>query len=155
MEDDKLSKDAEFEQINRLYDECLNYLKNYQEIKTTDKEKKYSFISNDDFEDPDYEVIKEETKDIKPKVINNVGNCMTHNGFYEPKMDFIVENELKPEHSQSVSSLKSDRLRKLSQQLPKIIITQSNTSLDLKEGNTKLEDLVAASGYGRRSPTHR
>lgn len=144
MEDTKLLKDSEFEQINQLYDECLSYLKNYQDINILESEKKrFNLVQ----EDPDYETIKE-VKTIKPTVLDNFGKDVTQNGFYEPKMDFKVENEMVT--GGSVNSLKSERLRKLSKQLPKIIITQSNTSLDLKEGNRRVEDLIAPSEFVRR-----
>ncbi|XP_063834075.1 ATP-sensitive inward rectifier potassium channel 1-like [Ostrinia nubilalis] len=142
MENDQLIKDLEFEQINLLYDECVNYLK---KSKDTDifQGKKYH-LTDDDFEDPDYEIIKE--KDVKnnskEEANDKTNKYENHNGFYELKIDYKVENEIISGESVNSLDVKSERLRKLSQQLPKIIITQSNTSLDLKEGKTRVEDLV-------------
>ncbi|CAF4956610.1 unnamed protein product [Pieris macdunnoughi] len=119
MENDNLI-DSEYHQINQLYDECLGYLKDYKDLNES--------------EDPDYESIKEKN------TFNDL-NCKTRehlNEIYdtdEPKIGFNVINELKS--NESINSIlgetKSERLRRLSKQLPKIIITHSNSSLEQRE----------------------
>ncbi|KAL0860284.1 hypothetical protein ABMA27_009701 [Loxostege sticticalis] len=152
MENDQLLKDSEFEQINQLYDECLNYLKNYKDSDIL--QEKEVLLTNDNVDDPDYETISEEIVKSKPKeeitaktVTNKYEN---QNGFCELKVNYKVENEVASGESANSLDIKSERLRKLSQQLPRIIITQSNTSLDLKEGKTKVEDLVAPTRFGQK-----
>lgn len=104
--EDKL-KNMDYEQIDQLYDECLKYLEESKQF-TED-------ISNNN-EEPHYEAIKEEKEETEAKTV------------------YTLENEKSNESLDSVvSDQKSERLRKLSKQLPKIIITQSTTSLDYKE----------------------
>lgn len=115
MEEYELIKDTEFNQINELYDECLNYLQssNDEGIKLKD--------INFNTDEPIYE---------------SINNDVKANGFKEiPKPDFKVENEVaKAESVRSVvTEIKSERLRRLSQTLPKIVITQSDTSLNVKK----------------------
>lgn len=152
MENDQLLKDTEFEQINQLYDECLNYLKNYKDSDILQEKK--ALLTDDNIDDPDYETISEEVVKSKPReeisaktVTNKYEN---QNGFCELKVNYKVENEVASGESANSLDIKSERLRKLSQQLPRIIITQSNTSLDLKEGKTKVEDLVAPTRFGQK-----
>ncbi|CAD0205712.1 unnamed protein product [Chrysodeixis includens] len=100
-------KDVEYEQIDQLYDECLKYLE-------ASKQFTEDFSNNN--EEPHYESIKEKVEETNPKTV------------------YSLENEKSNESLDSViSDPKSERLRKLSKQLPKIIITQSTTSLDYKE----------------------
>ncbi|KAJ8708506.1 hypothetical protein PYW07_010631 [Mythimna separata] len=114
----EISKDVEYEQLNQLYDECLNYL---MESK--------NFIE-DNAEDPIYDTIKE--KDEEDRIEKPV----------EAKAVFKLENEKSTESLDSIKSEpRSDRLRKLSKQLPKIIITQSTTSLDFKKEEMKMVPL--------------
>ncbi|XP_049881027.1 ATP-sensitive inward rectifier potassium channel 11-like isoform X2 [Pectinophora gossypiella] len=120
MEQENLIKDTEFEQINQVYDECLNYLKNIKEKNITQYETRFNednnFNKSDD--DPEYETIDNREENIKEeRVYEDTG--------------FKVENERIKEFKET----KSDRLRRLSQQLPKIIITQSNSSLNVKKGD--------------------
>ncbi|XP_063544621.1 ATP-sensitive inward rectifier potassium channel 11-like [Cydia strobilella] len=122
MENDQLIKDDEFNQINQLYEECLTYLQsNIKDSSNDIKELNLDLeehISNEDDDGVIYETIQDNK---------------TLNGFIElSKPEFIVENELKNYKSDSVNSvrseIKSERLRKLSQTLPRIIITQSDAS---------------------------
>lgn len=116
MENDNLI-DSEYNDINQMYDECLEYLKNYNDF--------------NDSEDPDYESIKEKKNgnDFNSKKNEN------YNEYDEPKIGFKVINELKS--TESINSLpgetKSERLRRLSKQLPKIIITNSYSSLERRD----------------------
>ncbi|KAI8423444.1 hypothetical protein MSG28_012576 [Choristoneura fumiferana] len=116
MEKYELIKDTEFNQINELYDECLNYLQssNNEEIKLKD-------LNLESEDEPIYE---------------SINNDVKANGFKEiPKPDFKVENEVSKTESvhSVVTEIKSERLRRLSQTLPKIVITQSDTSLNVKK----------------------
>lgn len=117
-----LPKDAEFDQINKLYDECLTYLKNIKEQNDKVEEKvKLNETPRDGSEtdDPGYET-------IKAKEENTNGN--------PPKIGYKVVNELKSNEGTNIKpEIKSERLRRLSQQLPKIVLTQSNSSLNKKE----------------------
>ncbi|XP_061705035.1 ATP-sensitive inward rectifier potassium channel 11-like [Cydia pomonella] len=127
MEKDQLIKDVEFNQISQLYEECLTYLQSNIKHGPSDiKELNLDLeehISNEDDDGIIYETIQDN------KILN---------GFIESsKPEFIVENELNNEKSESVNSvrseIKSERLRKLSQTLPRIIITQSNASLNVNK----------------------
>lgn len=110
-------RNSEYEQINQLYDECLNYLK---------ENKHFLEQHRASIEDPDYETIREQTEDLQKDD--------EHNETVESKTVFKLENEKSMESLDSViSEPRSERLRKLSKQLPKIIITQSTTSLDFKK----------------------
>lgn len=54
-----------------------------------------------------------------------------------PNIDFKVENELINESTSSLPvESKSERLRRLSEQLPKIIITKSNSTIELNNRET-------------------
>ncbi|XP_053620255.1 ATP-sensitive inward rectifier potassium channel 1-like isoform X2 [Plodia interpunctella] len=74
---------------------------------------------------------EEEIEPLKPKVLNDIRNEM----FKEQNVNFKIENEIGNAISMnsvtSLPELKSERLRRLSEQLPKIVITQSDTSLSL------------------------
>lgn len=107
---DRTENEDEYTEINKIYDECLSYLKEIGDTETADNM----------MEEPDYATIKELTG-INKEVVNK-------------SIALKFENELKSTESlNSVpSETKSERLRKLSQQLPKIIITQSTGSLDRK-----------------------
>ncbi|CAG4972362.1 unnamed protein product [Colias eurytheme] len=109
--EEKLIKDIEYDQLNQLYDECLEYLNKYSDCD----------------EDPGYETVQNNSK------LNND----------EPNIDFKVVNE--KSHG-SLNSLpgetKSERLRRLSKQLPKIIITQSNSSLEKRNDEVKENHFV-------------
>ncbi|XP_045540211.1 ATP-sensitive inward rectifier potassium channel 11 [Papilio machaon] len=107
-----LEMDHDFVKLNQLYDECLDYL----------EKSKYNDTESEESDHNDYETVEEDNKD---KEINN------------PEIGFKVVNELKSMESLNSSETKSERLRKLSQQLPKIIITQSNNSLNLKRDDEK------------------
>ncbi|KAJ2944899.1 hypothetical protein O0L34_g1791 [Tuta absoluta] len=143
MEQDSLIEDTEFEQIDQLYDECLDYLKQYTDKKndTPVKTKHFFLEDEDDPEDPDYESVKpivpprnkktndDEEEKITKKNENfektkskSLGEALNNN----VEAEFKVENEI-------IKELKSERLRRLSQQLPKIVITQSNTSIDVQK----------------------
>ncbi|XP_047996702.1 ATP-sensitive inward rectifier potassium channel 11-like [Leguminivora glycinivorella] len=127
MEQVKLIKDVDFNQINQLYEECLTYLQSnakdsHNEINEINLELEER-ISNEDDDGVIYETIQDNKK---------------VNRFIESlKPEFIVENEIKNDKSDSVESLKleikSGRLRKLSQTLPRIIITQSTASLNVNK----------------------
>ncbi|CAH2098512.1 unnamed protein product [Euphydryas editha] len=117
MEDTITKNDTEYDKINQLYDECINYLK-------TVKEDSEDLLTNED--DPGYETIQAVNKKTDTNQIYSVPNK-----FKTSRVELKIENELVSSESLN-SSTKSDRLRRLSQQLPKIIITQSNTSLSVK-----------------------
>lgn len=108
------TNESEFDQINQVYDECVNYLK------TNETESRHE---NRDFqEDPDYDTIDERTKTEEEERKE------------ESKPEYKLENEKSRGSIDSViSDQRSERLRKLSKQLPKIIITQSNGSLDKQQ----------------------
>ncbi|KPJ18009.1 Inward rectifier potassium channel 2 [Papilio machaon] len=110
--DSLLEMDHDFVKLNQLYDECLDYL----------EKSKYNDTESEESDHDDYETVEEDNKD---KEIN------------KPEIGFKVVNELKSMDSLNSSETKSERLRKLSQQLPKIIITQSNNSLNLKRDDEK------------------
>lgn len=116
----EIKKDVEYEQINQLYDECLNYL----------KESKNFFEDNSNsLEDPVYDTIKEKDEDQIEEEI-------------KPKTVYKLENEKSNESLDSIKSEpRSERLRRLSKQLPKIIITESTTSLDFKKEKMKMVPL--------------
>lgn len=152
-------KDSDYRSIDQLYDECLSYLvkhKTHEDVNYLHEEPKdiYVKVTNNhckdtnihekatdihgeptnthgeannnheeatDHEDPGYETIKEKRESI----------------IEESKPIFKLENE-KPRGSidSVISETRSERLRKLSKQLPKIIITHSSSSLN----NKKAED---------------
>ncbi|XP_047539446.1 inward rectifier potassium channel 2-like [Vanessa atalanta] len=129
MEEDLKTQCAEYEKLNQLYDECLDYLKtvkgDYQEEE---------FVENDD---PGYETIRDVNKNTSDNItsiysVPNKSNIKTSN------VELKIENELISNESLN-SSCKSERLKCLSQQLPKIIITQSNTSLNMNKGEQAQE----------------
>lgn len=127
IEDEELlPKEIEFSEINKLYDECLTYLK--QECVDESK------VNHD----PDYESIKE--NNVDPDHGDHKANEIENNMIYK------IENELISTESINTitSEPRSERLRKLSQQLPKIIITQSNTSLNLR----RHDDVKIGNVYG-------
>lgn len=67
------------------------------------------------------------TKQHKEKIIEAKNNILKI-----PKIDFKVENELKNESTNSLPvETKSERLRRLSEQLPKIVITKSNSTIEV------------------------
>ncbi|CAH0697276.1 unnamed protein product [Spodoptera exigua] len=114
-------RNSEYEQINQLYDECLNYLK---------ENKHFVEAHRASIEDPDYETIKDQKEEHQKEE--------QHNDTIEAKTVFKLENEKSMESLESViSEPRSERLRKLSKQLPKIIITQSTTSLNYKKDEIK------------------
>lgn len=161
-------KDMEFNQINELYDECINYLQTINNLDPPNENVKKSIDAktsdlDEDYEDPGYETIQPK-QSIELKVIN------TDNGIYDelykpeklisfenittipnhvkstkqneekaknnilklPDIDFKVENELIKESTTSLPlETKSERLRRLSEQLPKIIITKSNSTIEV------------------------
>ncbi|CAH0715147.1 unnamed protein product, partial [Brenthis ino] len=123
--------DTEFDQINELYDECLNYLKTVK----FDYDENKSLLSKEDI-DPDYETIQ----DVKKKIGNDLHVMADSKRASDTPdhhdIDFKVENELIS--NESLNSVRSERLRRLSQQLPKIIITQSNTSIDMEKEKTNI-----------------
>lgn len=106
---DHETENSEHEEMNKLYDECITYL---------EKEKNEKKITRISIEDPDYDTIKE-TNETEIE---------------ESKSVYKIENEKSRGSIDSVlSEARSERLRKLSQQLPKIIITRSTTSLDVNK----------------------
>lgn len=119
------AKDVDYEQINQMYDECLNYLKdNKNYIKDTRISKS--------MDEPDYETIKDKVEDKN----------MDKNEEIQKTTVFKLENEKSNESLDSIiSEPRSERLRKLSKQLPKIIITQSTTSLDFKKDEVKSKSI--------------
>lgn len=134
--DNETPNDLEFEQINQLYDECLHYLKSVK----SDNFVYENEVKQDEDPDPGYETIAEIKEKIQNKDINSIyavpkSKCLDP----VPNIGFKVENEIFS--SGSITSLsnvnKSERLRRLSQQLPKIIITQSDTSLSIRKGENE------------------
>lgn len=138
-----LPKEKEYNQINELYDECLTYLKHESVDESTDSI------------DPDYESI-EEKYDVEDTDINHhdvehhQDTDINHHDVdiedeTKNKIVYKIENELISNESIDTitSEPRSERLRKLSQQLPKIIITQSNTSLNIRR-----HDNVNIGNYG-------
>ncbi|XP_050676035.1 G protein-activated inward rectifier potassium channel 3-like [Leptidea sinapis] len=110
MEQDNLIKESAFHEINQIYDECLTYLENYQRVPKELEPNKNEIIRN-----------------------NNVKSISNPNvSLDDTNVGFKVINELKS--NETINSLPGDnrsgRLRRLSQQLPKILITDSNTSLN-------------------------
>lgn len=134
INEEELPNDTEFSEINKLYDECLTYLK--QE----------SLGENESNHDPDYESI-EETND--PNVHNN--NEVENNMVYK------IENELISTESINTvtSEPRSERLRKLSQQLPKIIITQSNTSLNIRHDDVRISNVYGFKRNDAKKAEHK
>lgn len=112
--EDVTKNDAEYEKINQLYDECLDYLKTVKDHEDP--------LMNE--EDPGYATIQEVNKETDNQIYSVPNKVKT-------SVELKIENELISNESLN-SSYKSERLRRLSQQLPKIIITQSNTSLNVK-----------------------
>lgn len=101
------------------------------ESESVDNESEHSSNEVEDtITDPGYEK-------IKPK-----GNDANNEAYSEQNVRFNVENELSSATGSVASlpaDLKSERLRRLSEQLPKIIITQSNTSLSLQRNEEFLK----------------
>ncbi|CAG5006697.1 unnamed protein product [Parnassius apollo] len=122
-----LEEDQEYVKINQLYDECLDYLN------------KSTCINEEESKEEVPEEKNEVLYYVTKAAIDNIKNNKSEEKEEIPKIGFKVVNELKS--NESINSLsgetKSERLRKLSQQLPKIIITQSNTSLNLKRDEKK------------------
>ncbi|CAH2057916.1 unnamed protein product, partial [Iphiclides podalirius] len=117
-------RDEEYIKIEQLYDECLDYLRASKHLQADDK------YCSEDAED-DYATV-----DPTARIEESAGDKLTdgRRGEMNYEVSFKVIDELKS--SESINSsipgeTKSERLRRLSQQLPKIIITQSNTSLNL------------------------
>ncbi|XP_072946295.1 G protein-activated inward rectifier potassium channel 3-like isoform X2 [Epargyreus clarus] len=135
MAGDIVKKDTEFEQINQLYDECLDYLMTTRlnRINDDDQTDDNTGRFNNEDDGGDYESIEEN------ELINNEYMKKEKTEFQvdeNPKIDKIdFVNELKSNESLNSmpGEIRSERLRKLSQTLPKIIITQSNTSLNIKK----------------------
>ncbi|XP_013168677.1 PREDICTED: ATP-sensitive inward rectifier potassium channel 11-like [Papilio xuthus] len=120
-----LEVDNDYIKLNQLYDECLDYL----------EKSKYKERDENDYETVD----SSDDKEID----------VSH-----PEIGFKVINELKSMESLNSSETKSERLRKLSQQLPKIIITQSNNSLNLKRDDEKIiENHLPIKNYLKKPPT--
>lgn len=132
--DNETPNDLEFEQINQLYDECLHYLKTVKSDNFMYEDK----LKKDEDPDPGYETIAEIKEKIQNKDMNSV-YAVPKSLDLVPNIGFKVENEMFSSGSiTSISSvIKSERLRRLSQQLPKIIITQSNTSLSIRKGENE------------------
>lgn len=132
-EKELLPKETEFCEINQLYDECLTYLK--QESVESERE-----------HDPDYESIEEKYDVDLLSIDDNHEDKEEINNRIDNTMVYKIENELISNESINTvtSEPRSERLRKLSQQLPKIIITQSNTSLNIK----RHEDFNIRNVYG-------
>ncbi|XP_034826029.1 ATP-sensitive inward rectifier potassium channel 11-like isoform X1 [Maniola hyperantus] len=132
--DNETPNDLEFEQINQLYDECLHYLKTVK----SDNFMYEDELKKDEDPDPGYETIAEIKEKIQNKDMNSV-YAVPKSLDLVPNIGFKVENEMFSSGSiTSISSvIKSERLRRLSQQLPKIIITQSNTSLSIRKGENE------------------
>lgn len=127
METYSLKAQMEYDEIDKLYDECLEYL----------KEAKIDVQEEDQAQHED-QVQQEEYIEDHQRIKENSANSI--NSTETPKTSIKLENELNSTGSlvSVTSEPRSERLRKLSQQLPKIIITQSNTSLNFK----KLEEAV-------------
>ncbi|XP_013145558.1 PREDICTED: G protein-activated inward rectifier potassium channel 2-like [Papilio polytes] len=126
-----LEIDYDYIKLNQLYDECLDYL---EKSNNNESESEESVQSGHD----DYETV-ESLEDVQKE--------------NQPEIGFKVINELKSMESLS-SETKSERLRKLSQQLPKIIITQSNNSLNLERDQEKplVENLLPVKNYLKKPP---
>ncbi|VVC92701.1 unnamed protein product [Leptidea sinapis] len=133
MEQDNLIKESAFYEINQIYDECLTYLENYQRVPKELEPNKNEIIRN-----------------------NNVKSISNPNvSLDDTNVGFKVINELKS--NETINSLPGDnrsgRLRRLSQQLPKILITDSNTSLNrtsrLDVNTSKKTGLTKKHNYSR------
>lgn len=161
--DNLVKEEADFNQINQLYDECLKYLKtaqsNYKDPVEQAKTNSFTeeklmtdvkFSRNKDEERPNGDRPEpqcETIKEVPKKAIEKTKSFI----YEKPKVDFKLETERKPKENgmkakpknavktenirlQNIENdVKSERLRRLSNQLPRIIITQSNTSLDMKK----------------------
>ncbi|XP_041972381.1 ATP-sensitive inward rectifier potassium channel 10-like [Aricia agestis] len=125
MGDKIFVSDAEYEKINQLYDECLDYLKIYKENEIEET----SSLSSEP-EDPGYETIKE---------LRGENETNHTNGKISEATNYQVEDEINRSVCSLTSTVKSERLRKLSQQLPKIIITKSNNSIDEKNYSNNID----------------
>ncbi|XP_060807883.1 ATP-sensitive inward rectifier potassium channel 1 [Amyelois transitella] len=103
------------------YENCVN------DIENSDDE------TSDD--DPGYEP-------LRPKPVAEVKNEI----FKEQNVNFKIVNEMAGAESvnsvTSLPELKSERLRRLSEQLPKIVITQSDTSLSLSKREREVKKEV-------------
>lgn len=134
--DNETPNDLEFEQINQLYEECLHYLETVKSDNFVYEDE----VKQDEDPDPGYETIAEIKEKIQNKDINSIYAVPKSKSLdLVPNIDFKVENEMFSSGSiTSISNvIKSERLRRLSQQLPKIIITQSNTSLSIRKGENE------------------
>ncbi|XP_052749447.1 G protein-activated inward rectifier potassium channel 4-like isoform X2 [Galleria mellonella] len=105
-------------------------------------------ISNDQTEiandiDPGYETIKESNKHIYETKNEAVDRSKIH---------FKIENEISGSSTSLPGDVKSERLRRLSQQLPKIIITQSNSSLN-KQANEVAFSQIKEVSKDKTKPT--
>ncbi|XP_068624172.1 ATP-sensitive inward rectifier potassium channel 11-like [Battus philenor] len=124
-EEKLLVSEQDYLKIDQLYDECLDYLKTnkHHHKPEADDDKDIDYETVDDVDDKIEPVVKEGTPEIGFKVINELNSVESLN---------------------SCGDNKSTRLRKLSQQLPRIIITQSSNSINLNqdEEKSKLEHQV-------------
>nr|XP_032521974.1 ATP-sensitive inward rectifier potassium channel 11-like isoform X2 [Danaus plexippus plexippus] len=143
---DSRKNDEEFDEVNKLYDECLNYLKNISSRPCEDDKMKPA--------NKDPEHIYETIEAMSEKVENKHSEDMysrpnkTENIDKHPAVQYKIENEGSKGSLNSLSETKSERLRRLSSQLPRIIITKSNSSLESKiDENKEL-------GPGTRKHTH-
>ncbi|KAJ0171653.1 hypothetical protein K1T71_012416 [Dendrolimus kikuchii] len=80
-------------------------------------------------------VVKSKVQNLEtsPRALKQITFQEGEKSIYEKPIVLKLEDEVKS--LESLNSVKSERLRKLSQQLPKIIITSSTTSLDMSNEN--------------------
>lgn len=131
----KMALSEEFIKINQLYDECLDYLTSSKCIhgeSTDDVLQEVNEESNAVYDDNDVLDTDDDYDEIQPKDDDHIPGKN-----YD--VSFKVIDELKSNGSTNSlpGETKSERLRRLSQQLPKIVITQSNTSLSLRPEERK------------------
>ncbi|CAG9568453.1 unnamed protein product [Danaus chrysippus] len=128
---DSRKNDEEFDEVNKLYDECLNYLKNINsrdhdedEMKLTNKHPEHIYETIDARSEKDED---KQTEDMYSRPNKNT-SIEKH-----PAVQYKIENEGSKGSLNSLSETKSERLRRLSAQLPRIIITKSSSSIETKK----------------------
>lgn len=148
-----MPKDTEFNSINQLYNECLSYLEQ-ENVNSITEPIEPDYVSIEDYSeqndatnnenpgDTDHGSNNSHINDDKEfDGLDNKGDTVNND---ENKMIYKIENELISNESIDTvtSEPRSERLRKLSQQLPKIIITQtqSNTSLNIRRHEDNIND---------------
>lgn len=137
--------------IKPIDEKSCNFDKDYESPGYETVQPKHTIESKDTSTDDDmYEYLSKtetslsyETVTIKPIDVNSTEEHKEdiieakNNVLRIPNIDFKVENELLNESTNSLPlETKSERLRRLSEQLPKIIITKSNSTMEVNNRET-------------------